>query len=252
MLTTSDHDRVRVVTVDHGKVNALDLELLTALIDSFERADPEQPVVLTGAGRAFSAGVDLRRIVEGGAGYVSEFLDALSRSILAVYRHSAPVVAAINGAAIAGGCVIAAACDLRVMSGGPIGLAELAVGVPFPTAALEVMRGLVGPRLNDLVLSATTLSAQDALVYGLVDEVAAPEALLARALQRAQSLGGLPSGVFRHTKRQLQRPTLDRIAAAAGDDRHATDLWSSGPVLDAVSTYLANIAVRPNREVGRQ
>ena len=130
MLSTYDRDGVTVVELDRGPVNALDLELLGALTAAFERAD--SPVVLTGAGRTFSAGVDLRRIVEEPDSYVAEFLAALARAFLAVFTHPRPTVAAINGHAIAGGCLFALCCDTRVMGAGTIGLTELAVGVRFP------------------------------------------------------------------------------------------------------------------------
>ena len=75
MLNTYDHHGVTVVELDRGPVNALDLELLGALTVAVDRAD--SPVVLTGAGRTFSAGVDLRRIVEGPDSYVADFLNAV-------------------------------------------------------------------------------------------------------------------------------------------------------------------------------
>ena len=77
--------------------------------------------------------------------YTEEFLTALSRMFRAVFDHPRPTVAAINGHAIAGGCVLALACDARLMSAGRIGLSELAVGVPFPVAALEIVRHALGP-----------------------------------------------------------------------------------------------------------
>src|SRR4051812_6094777 len=120
-------------------------------------------IVLTGAGRAFSAGVDLRRIVEGGVPYAEEFLPALSDAFLAVFDCPRPVVAAINGHALAGGCVIAAAADLRLMSGGTIGLTELLVGVQFPTVPLEIARHAFGPRAARLALTAEPYDADQAL-----------------------------------------------------------------------------------------
>ena len=201
--------------------------------------------MLTGAGRAFSAGVDLRRIVEGDEDYTPRFLDALSASFLAVFDHAGPVVAAVNGAAIAGGCVIAAACDRRLISRGPIGLAELAVGVAFPTSAVEIMRGVLGPRTGDLVLSARLLEADDALAAGLVDEVVAAEQLVDRAVGYASRWGALPPGVFAHTKGQLQQPVRERITARSEtDDPAMRELWSSAGVRDAIRGYMTDLAQR--------
>ena len=159
MLETEDRSGVTVLRLKHGKVNALDTELLRAITAAFQDLDPTAAVVLTGHGSAFSAGVDLKRIVDGGQPYVREFLPALTETFLAVFNHPGPVVAAVNGHAIAGGCVLAAACDARLMSGGRIGLAELSVGVPFPTVALEIMRHAVGPAVGNLVLTARLLDA---------------------------------------------------------------------------------------------
>lgn len=242
MLNTITRDDVVILELDHGKVNALDLELLETLIEVFRSAPQDQPLVITGAGRAFSAGVDLRRIVEGGPEYTAHFLRALSDCFLAVYDCSAPVVAAINGAAIAGGCVLAAACDRRLISRGPVGLAELAVGVPFPTSALEIMRGLLGSRATDLVLSARTLDAEAAYAAGLVDELVEPDALLDRAVELAAVWASLPPGVFAHTKRQLHAPVRERIAVHRPDDAVMARLWASSSVRSAVEAYLTALS----------
>jgi enoyl-CoA hydratase len=245
MLTSEEREGALLLELSHGKVNALDLELLRALTGAFAAVPPDRPVVLTGAGRAFSAGVDLHRIEDGGSGYVAEFLAALSECFLAIFDHPAPVVAAVNGPAIAGGCVIAAACDQRLISAGPIGLAELAVGVPFPTSALEIMRGLVGPQVQDLVLTARTLAPEQAAAIGLVDELVTADELLPRAFEHAQRLGALPPGVFAFTKRQLHAPARERITArAADDDAVAGRLWASDQVGEAIRRYMRGLSRR--------
>ena len=135
-------DGVSMVRFDHPPVNALDLDLLDDVIVTMRGLDG--PVVITGAGRCFSAGVDLSAIVDGGAEYTDRFMTSLSAAFLAVFDHPAPVVAAINGHAIAGGCVFAMAADIRLMSAGTIGLTELAVGAMFPMSALEICRYAMG------------------------------------------------------------------------------------------------------------
>ncbi|MFY9920912.1 MAG: enoyl-CoA hydratase/isomerase family protein, partial [Mycobacterium sp.] len=111
-------DGVSTVRFDHPPVNALDLDLLDDVIVTMRGLDG--PVVITGAGGCFSAGVDLPAIVDGGAEYTDRFMTSLSAAFLAVFDHPAPVVAAINGHAIAGGCVFAMAADIRLMSAGTI------------------------------------------------------------------------------------------------------------------------------------
>src|SRR6201992_461123 len=117
------------------------------------------PVILTGAGRAFSAGVDLRALVDGGKGYAEKFVVALSKAFRAIFDHPAPVIAAVNGHAIAGGCVLAMCADVRLMSGGTIGLTELAVGVPFPVTALEICRDAMGISAAPRALRAKAMTA---------------------------------------------------------------------------------------------
>ena len=134
-------DGVSVVRLDRPPVNALDLDLVEDAVATL--GSLEGPVVVTGAGKCFSAGVDLRAVVDGGREYTDRFLDAMPAAFLAVFDYPGPVVAAINGHAIAGGCVVAMAADVRLMSGG-IGLTEVAVGVPFPVAALEICRYAMG------------------------------------------------------------------------------------------------------------
>ena len=245
MISVDEQDTVAVVRLEHGKVNALDVELLRAITATMHDVESADAVVLTGAGRAFSAGVDLRRIVDGGVEYASDFLPALSEAFLAVFDCPRPVVAAINGHAIAGGCVIAAAADYRLMSGGTIGLTELLVGVQFPTVPLEICRHAFGPVASRLALTAELFDVDDALRIGLVDEVVAPDALESRAIARAAALGQLPSRVYAATKEQLHRTarrTIDERREA--DDAAATAVWTADATRSAISAFLDGLARR--------
>ena len=148
-------------------------DALTAQLDECARSDAGA-LVLTGDGRMFSAGVDLVRIVNGGAAYVRAFLPSLNRMLETLFSLPKPVVAAVNGHAIAGGCVIACAADYRMMAREPgrIGIPELLVGVPFPVVPLEIMRFAVPPQyLQALAYRGLTLTADLALQHGLVDAV---------------------------------------------------------------------------------
>ncbi|MEU4798471.1 enoyl-CoA hydratase/isomerase family protein [Streptomyces sp. NPDC023327] len=240
MIDVSDHDGIALLTLDHGPVNALDEELLTRLPEALEDVADARAVVLTGRGRSFSAGVDLKRVIDGGAEYAEAFLPALHRATLALFDHPRPVVAAVNGHALAGGCVLVAACDLRLMSDGSIGLTELAAGVPFPTVCLEVVRHAVGPALDAMVLGAGRLTPRQALAVNLVHTLVEPDELLAAALLRARELSRAPSDVYALAKRQLHRPTHGRIAAAGpSDDAEVLRLWSAERTGRTLRGYLA-------------
>lgn len=244
MLQVEPRDGVAVVRMEHGKVNAMDLELLTALIEAFGGLGT-QPVVLTGGGPCFSAGVDLRRILAGGAAYTAEFLAALSAALLAVFRHPAPVVAAVNGPAVAGGCVIALAADHRMMSGGTIGLTELRVGVPFPTAALEIVRYAVGPAAAHLALGTEVVDPAAAHRLGLVHEVCALEDLLPGALARARQLAGGRAEGYATTKRRLHAVT-EAVIARDGpvEDAEVLRQWTAEDTRAAIAAFLEQLAGR--------
>jgi enoyl-CoA hydratase/carnithine racemase len=241
VLEVEQQSGVTVVRLCHGKVNALDLELLRAITGAMRELDPGTPVVLTGTGSVFCAGVDLQRIVNGGADYVGEYLPALSEAFLAVFDHPGPVVAAVNGHALAGGCVFAAACEVRLMSQGTIGLTELGVGVPFPTSAIEIVRHAVGPVAERLVLTARPVDVATAVRIGLVEQV--PDVLDA-AVSRAAAMGGVPADVYAFSKRQLRQPVWERIAAHDDADATVLEVWSSDRARDAITAYLDSLRTR--------
>ena len=180
-----------------AKSCALDIEFCHVITETIRAHADAKAIVLTCTGTVFSAGVDLRRVHDGGVSYIAEFLPALDEPFLALFEAPRPVVAAINGHALAGGCLLAAACDLRLMSGGAIGVTEMLVGLPFPLAGLEIMRYAFGGVTGRSVLTAEKLDAAAARACGLIDELVDPDELMPRAL----------SSVPRHSPRSLRRPT---------------------------------------------
>ncbi|GAB3151601.1 enoyl-CoA hydratase/isomerase family protein [Amycolatopsis sp. NPDC004378] len=242
-ITLESHHDVAVLRIDHGGGNTLDSDSCRELVLRLEEASQARAVVLTGTGRVFSAGVDLKRIHDGGAAYVSEFLPLLSDALLAVFGFARPVVAALNGHAIAGGAVLAAACDHRVLGAGTIGVTELLVGVPFPLSALEILRCAYGTTpLPSLTYSGEVYGGEDALARGLVDELAAPGDVLERALAVATRLGELPAEAFAHTKAQIRQPFHERIAEHRHtDDPEVERLWRAPAALAAVKSYVDKV-----------
>ena len=219
MIDVQQADGVTTVHIDHPPVNALDLGLVDDAVATVRSIDG--PIVLTGAGSCFSAGVDLRAILDGGADYSDRFLAALSFAFLAVFDHPAPVVAAINGHAIAGGCVLAMAADFRLMSAGLIGLSEVAVGVPFPVAALEICRYSMGPSVTRAVLQADNVDVLAAAQRGWIDEVVAPDDLLIRAVRDRSRARAAPGDRLRADEIATTpaRPRGDRRGRGARRER---------------------------------
>jgi len=244
MISLSQRGDVAIATMAHGKANALDVELCVALIEAFDELSrsPAKAVVLTAAGSMFSAGVDLPRLVEGGPSYTELFLPTLSRAFEALFAFQKPLVAGVNGHAIAGGCILACAADRRLMarSAGRIGVPELLVGVPFPTVALEIMRQAVPPpHLTTLICSGETLPADLAKERGLVDAAVDPDRLLDEAVAAAAAMARLPAGAFSITKNQLRGPSFARIREGKGGiDREINGYWSAPETLEQIRTYV--------------
>jgi len=243
MIELNRRGRLAILEIRHGKANAIDVEFCEELGRRLDEThDPAVgAVVVAGEGRMFSAGVDLLRVLDGGAPYLRTFLPAFRRVFEALFDYPKPVVAAVNGHAIAGGCVLACAADHRIMAAGTarIGVPELLVGVAFPTVAFEAVRGACPGRLRDLIFTGRTLLPEEALAEGLVDAVVAPEALRAEAVKAAETLADRPLDAFVLTKRQLRASAMARIAANRDTvDRAVEDLWCADATLKTIRSYV--------------
>jgi enoyl-CoA hydratase len=242
MITAERHGNVSVLRMDYAKVNVVDLEFMTAIVEQFRAAPVTDAIVLTGNGRAFSAGVNLKRLMEDDLSYTSEFLDMLSGAILEVFLHPRPVIAAIDGHAIAGGFILASACDLRLMSAGLTGMTELKVGVPLPSILREIARHSLGHYTQSLVLSGDLINAQRAYEIGFVDAVVEPEKLLDEAIARAALLAAVPTATYALTKRTLKFEAVQRMEVAEpefGEEIRAT--WHDPEIRAVIAEYLGSI-----------
>jgi enoyl-CoA hydratase len=244
MIERELEDGILTLRLAHGKASAMDVELLEALGGALETATDARAVILTGTGSIFSAGVDLYRLLDGGQAYVDRFVPLLSTFVRALFALPVPVVAAVNGHAIAGGGVMTLAADYRIMAegNGRIGVPELLVGVPFPAAPLEVVRFAVPRhRLQAVIYTGSTLAPHDALAEGLLDEVVPADSLLSRAREVAAQLGALPPEVFRATKQALRADALARMDGAAEYDRAAHALWSAPETHARIRAYMDRV-----------
>jgi enoyl-CoA hydratase/carnithine racemase len=245
LIDVEQHGDVSVFHMAHGKVNALDVEFcnaITARLEAYRHAST-QALVLIGHGQIFSAGVNLLRVLEGGPTYLTTFLPALRTAFETLFCYPKPIVAAINGHAIAGGCLMACAADYRLMSQqtGRIGVPELLVGIPFPTIALEIMRGVVAPHhLSELLYGGVTVDPAQALERGLVDALVDSATLLEQAVAAAETLAALPPRAFALTKRQVREPVMKRVREDGPQfDRVAQELLEEPATLAAIRAYVA-------------
>ena len=236
---------IAVLGMRHGKVNALDIELCEHITRRLEELGTSsvQAVVLTGQAGIFSAGVDLLRALEGDAGYLRDFLPVLRKLFDVVFFYPKPVVAAINGHAIAGGCVLACAADQRLMArgSGRIGVTELLVGLPFPAIALEIMRFTVVPAyFREVIFGGGRHPAEAAATRGLIDAVVEPETLLASAVDAAQALASLAPAAFALTKSQARQPVLDQLQKyALAFDAAVDEIWLAPETASRIRDYVS-------------
>ncbi|HKB11039.1 MAG TPA: enoyl-CoA hydratase/isomerase family protein [Vicinamibacterales bacterium] len=233
---------IAILRMQHGKANTLDLEFCQALTREFEtfRQSPSRALVITGAGRIFSAGVDLVRVAAEGAPYVRAFLPVMNGAFETLFSLLKPVVAAVNGHAIAGGCILAAAADRRLMArdAGRIGIPELLVGVPFPVVPLEIMRFAAARHLPSLAVTGVTCDADEARRQGLIDVVVDGDRVVDEAIRAAEALAAMPPTSFALTKRQLREPVIERIHVGSAIDALVQNAWESDETLAAIRAYV--------------
>jgi enoyl-CoA hydratase len=249
VIETTYDDGVAVVTMRHGKVNALDTVLCQALCGALDRAvaDGVQAVVLTGTGTVFSAGVDLHRVIAGRDAYLASFLPELRKVFTRLATFELPLVAAVNGHAIAGGYILAAAADRILMAEGPglVGVTELLVGVPFPAIALELLRMRVGDApARPLIVDSATFQAGPAMACHLIDEAVAARELASRSLAAARRLAAL-GPAFHLTKRQLRLLPLARAQDLADLDAEVDAAWQAPLTLDRIRSYMDSLKPPP-------
>ena len=218
----------------------MDLQLLEEGRRVADELATDQPaaVVLTGREGFFSAGLDLKVAPTLDADGQRGMVEGINAIFAGWYGFPRPVVAAVNGHAIAGGLILALCADYRVGSAeGKYGVTELKAGVGYPAVAMAVVRAeLPAPAARRLVLGADLVDAKAALEAGAFDEVAEPDEVLHRATEVARALSLLPREAYARVKQQLRGPVLD--AALARPDPLLEGFSGSAETADAASKIL--------------
>jgi enoyl-CoA hydratase len=220
--------------MEEGKGNAIGAALLLALDAALDELAERAPraVVLTGSESIFSAGLDLPGLLSLDRSAMRELIGRFSEVMLRLFTVPFPLVAAVNGHAVAGGCVLALQADHRLMTDEPdarIGLKEVALGIGLPSAVIETLRCQVpAASLAPIALEARLLEPREALELGLVDEVVPAGRLLEHARKRAAELGRLPAGAFAQVKSALRAPAVEAIRShGAAEAERWLDTWFS-------------------------
>jgi enoyl-CoA hydratase/carnithine racemase len=197
------------VTLNRPPLNLIVPELIQALRDSvlgLHRNLAVRLAVITGSGRAFTAGVDVRVMKELDVLSAKAFITTLHEAIRAVHEAPFPVIAMLNGYCLGGGFELAMACDMRVASTeARLGLPEIKVGVPSVIEA-ALMPGLIGPgRAAESLLTGEMITAAQAESWGLVNRVAAPHQLEAVTKELAEKILACSPTAVRTQKELINR-----------------------------------------------
>ncbi len=247
-IAITNQGRVRTIALNRpDRLNAFSVELVTDLDGALRNAVADSDVsviLLTGTGRAFSAGADLKEIAEhmaapsppkvGDNNAFAELIDTLA-------ELSKPLIVAVNGVGVGFGMTILGFADVAFMSSeARLRCPFTAIGAP-PEAASTYLLPLLLGRQNAAwaLLSSAWISAEEAREIGLVWKVCAPEQLLTVAHQHAELIADKPAAILTTVKRLLNAPHRAQIAAAsAREDAAMSELIGTGANADAVAAFL--------------
>src|SRR5882672_11504592 len=219
---------VALLRMENGKANAISATLLERLDGLIAQLGDARAAVITGQGSAFCAGLDLPALADLDRATMRGFIRRFDALMMRVFELPIPLIAAVNGHAVAGGCVLALQADIRIAADrdAKIGLNETQIGIGLPAAVVETLRWQVpGSSLAPIALEGRLWSPREALQLGLVHDVVPEAELLPRAMQRAAGLAALPPAGLRMVKESLRKSVA--AAARAGQEAQA-ESWLDG------------------------
>src|SRR5882724_861270 len=238
---------INVIELNLGSANAINYEFLNYLnnkLDVLEN-DKYRAAVITGYDQFFSAGLDLVGLFELDRSGMKSFMSNFKATFMRLFSFPKPIVAAINGHAIAGGCVMALACDYRIMGRGSalIGLNEVKLGVGLPTMVVEFARTVVPPQcFPQVLLMGETFPPHGAVAMHLIDELVEPTNVLRRATEVAAELAeGMDA--FAQIKRDLRAPVVERLKSK-DNSVEWLDLWFSVETRDKIGKVRNRLVTR--------
>lgn len=228
------NDGIAILTISRGKVNALNgavVDEITATLKSCERDREAKAVVLTGGGKFFSFGFDVPEFLSFDKAQFTRYLTSFTDLYTYMFLYPKPLVAALNGHTVAGGCMLALACDYRIMAAGKgrISLNELTFGASVFAGLTEMLRFAVGSANAARILySGAMYSAEEAKSIGLVDEVAAEQDLMAATLRAASTLGSKHPPAFAGVKSLLRGSIAEDMRRREAESiREFVEIWYS-------------------------
>ena len=245
-IAVEKRDGIATITLARGNVNALNNQVVDEIRETLKslETDPEtNAVILTGRGKFFSFGFDIPEFLSFTREEFSDYLVNFTSLNAYLFLYPKPVVAALNGHTIAGGCMVALACDRRVMADGKgkISLNEIALGSSVMAGSTEMLRFWCGSaNATQILYSGEMYSAEAALGLGLVQEVAVEADLISRARNVAADLASKHPAAFASIKSLLRKPMADDFMRRERTAiKEFVDIWYS----EATWTNLRNVKI---------
>jgi enoyl-CoA hydratase len=219
-VTTQRTDGILTVTLDDGAKNALNPATFQALVAALDDDADATAVVLTGRDDILTAGLDVKWMAANGRDGVTSLLVDFGRCLMRWWTDPRPTVCAASGHAIAAGTMLAMACDHAVATRtGWWGLTETQIDFEMPRFGIALAEANVRrDRLEDLILPGARIDAATAVDVGFADEVVDDGQAVARAMERATELAGLPARAYAGTKARLRADAADRVLAGLEAD----------------------------------
>jgi enoyl-CoA hydratase len=208
------HDGVAVMTLNRAPVNAVNpefLDLIAKQLSDLEANTLVRALIFTSAFKVFSAGMDLKEAINFSTQDQTNIVDGLNVTFAKLYGFSKPVIAAVNGSAIAGGLFFVLAADYSIAAdSAELGLAEIRAGVNFPIGPLEIARSALTPGcFRRVLLTGQPIIAQDAKKLQMIDEVHSVHEVLPKAMSVAGEYALLPQKTFASIKSAASETTIN-------------------------------------------
>ncbi|RYF25882.1 MAG: enoyl-CoA hydratase/isomerase family protein [Flavobacteriales bacterium] len=223
-ITVTVKDRLAIITLNRGKSNSLNREMVTELKDMLHNIESDSNidgVLITGRENFFSAGLDLIELYNYNEEEAKSFWHLFLAFVAKITAFKKPLVTAINGHSPAGGCVIALAADVRVMAEGKyiIGLNEVPVGIIVPNSIFNLYEFWLGKaNATRSLLEGKLFSPEEALAIGLVDEVVKPESILTAAERKVRKYMTLESNTWSESKLNIRKNLIASTSANQSAD----------------------------------
>ncbi len=242
-----NNDGVATVRIGRGKVNAINGALVAELgtrLAALEKDPAVRAVILTGTGKFFSFGFDVPEFLPFTKEQFTEFLTGFTDLYTDLFLYSKPVIGALNGHTIAGGCMLSLACDYRIMAGpkARISLNEVTFGAAVLAGSVEMLRFSTGSaNAAQILYSGAMYNAEEARRLSLIHEVADENGLFAAAEKIAKAFAAKPPEAFSEIKSLLRKPVAEAMKAQeAGSIQRFVDIWYS----ETTWANLKNIQIR--------